>query len=136
MRERKFRAWNKEKKKMFYVDGKYIRDLRLILTFINQKEWRITIDDVEDFLACARDSILMEWTGRKDKNGKDIYEGDIVSEIIGNKEYLKKSNTVVWNKSKRTFVLDVWEISLKMELNYEIIGNIYENPELVKESKL
>lgn len=70
---------------------------------------------------------LMQFTGLKDKNGKEIYEGDIL-------EYVERD----WNKLKDLTVrCDVvfedgaFKPSIDPE-NSEVIGNIYENPELLK----
>lgn len=70
---------------------------------------------------------LMQYTGLKDKNGKEIYEGDILKERTG------KLSKVVWE-------LDGWFVSGKWPDGYgplsvqlpdaEVIGNVYENPEL------
>lgn len=72
------------------------------------------------------DAPLMQYTGLKDKNGAEIYEGDIIS-----------VHSSVWDddvKNKLREVLDIqkdysWLNSEALEL--EIIGNIYDNPELL-----
>ena len=72
---------------------------------------------------------IMQYTGLKDKNNKEIYEGDIVFESSG-KEYFK----VVFEDG--SFRLESEEYSLLLK-NYvhicEVVGNIYENSELIKE---
>lgn len=76
-----------------------------------------------------KDFNLMQYTGIKDKNGKEIYEGDIVFESSG-EEYFK----VVFEDG--SFRLESEEYSLLLK-NYahicEVVGNIYENLELIKE---
>ncbi len=75
--------------------------------------------------------ILMQYTGLKDKNGKEIYEGDIIVEYLlpneydyGIIEYLDGSFVINW-KSK------MWQYLINVSRR-EVIGNIYENPELLK----
>lgn len=81
------------------------------------------------------DFILMQYTGLKDKNGKEIYEGDILNNGNG-------PVYVFWNENYQAFW--VGYDSEESEKQYyastsdfcteadEIIGNIYENPELLK----
>ena len=123
MREIKFRAWHKEKKIMGEVLG----------IDILHKEMFFSNEDVDcyehtDF----KDIELMQYTGLKDKNNKEIYEGDIFH--IGSKKILY---VVEWidcglkGKQIRNgswIGLDFWKKDI------EILGNIYENPELMEES--
>ena len=80
-----------------------------------------------------RDSALMQYTGLKDQNGKDIYEGDIVrlqNEFVG---------PIVWSINGFTVERYVvgWNIDAKgNQDSVEIIGNIYENPDLIKQNVL
>ena len=77
---------------------------------------------------------LMQFTGLHDKNGKEIYEGDIVK-IVGR---IKEPQIVGWDveQGRFCFVYETGEpmrdFHIRTEVpRFEIIGNIYENPELL-----
>ncbi len=76
----------------------------------------------DDFLPYQ---ILMQFTGLKDKNGKEIYEGDIVKPLS-----ITGSNIVVKFKEGMFNIASM----MKFNYNFEVIGNIYENPELLTQS--
>ena len=118
MREIKFRAWDKLNKEMFNVE---------IMDFQERKVYKDTVsyrkfNDIE----------LMQYTGLKDKNEKEIYEGDIVI-------HHSKMHKIIFNTEKARFVLrdDEFELEIPFTNNnnkrMEIVGNIYENSELIKE---
>ncbi|MDT2857922.1 YopX family protein [Lactococcus lactis] len=88
----------------------------------------------------ADDVILMQSTGLKDKNGVEIYEGDILKlhaiflapdDKIGYIEYSPKYGYSIIFEGNRLYRQEYWASTNK--LNYEVIGNIYENPELLRE---
>jgi len=119
MREIKFRAWDKVNKIMNEV------------CIINFDDNNVGLKPDYDYTLSFEDIELMQYTGLKDKNGKEIYEGDIV------KSNYKTGNLVVFfvrgcfrlTYSKE--LIGIWlEIHLFEEL--EVIGNIYENPELLE----
>jgi len=122
MREIRFRAWDKGLKQMFY-------DKDCFFTF---QDGRLLERDGEksEIWVAGGDEIMM-WTGLHDKNGKEIWEGDIVkgddgiSKVFWSKrwssfEVVTTGNTVGWWKSTG---------------DLKVIGNIYENPELLGEKK-
>ena len=73
--------------------------------------------------------IIQQFTGRKDKNGKEIYEGDIVNGKIPFDNI--KNQVVEYRPQKAVFVLSKWGTYLMDVGKLEIIGNIFENPSLI-----
>lgn len=79
-----------------------------------------------------------QFTGLYDKNGKEIYEGDIISFVKG----LKKTENGDWEDNVRIYEVKFEEAQFnisclsKVTNSIEIIGNIYDNPELLKEGKI
>jgi len=113
MREIKFRAWDKENKEMVEVE---LLGKRVLL--VKDGEW----ENIENFE-------VMQYTGLKDKNGKEIYEGDIVNcfrhegfEFVTTR---LGSNGIETQLGFYPFI-EVYGYA-------EVIGNIYENPELLEE---
>ena len=128
MREIKFRAWLKEEKKMVNVETLFIGINRLC--FGNSKTEDLFFRDFEEVE-------LMQYTGLKDKNGKEIYEGDILFFRDENMKYI-----VVWQDT--AFIIKSIEIRKYLEkmcwlddteICCEIVGNIYENKNLLEENK-
>ena len=128
MREIKFRTWLKEERKMVNVETLFIGINRLC--FGNSKTEDLFFRDFEEVE-------LMQYTGLKDKNDKEIYEGDILFFRDENTKYV-----VVWQDA--AFIIKSIEIrkySEEMcwlddtEICCEIVGNIYENKNLLEENK-
>nr|DAG03320.1 MAG TPA: YopX protein [Siphoviridae sp. ct6rT12] len=130
MREIKFRIWDIDKRKFIvnetdrlgYGDTKKCMSERV--DFENNS---VEINADESY-------ILSEYTGLKDIRGKEIYEGDIIFESFGEKYY----KVVFENGSFRAeFEGDFEEHSFDLidvvAQGCEVVGNIYENPELIKE---
>ena len=85
-----------------------------------------------DLLPMRQDVIVMQFTGLHDKNGKEIYEGDILYEnCIGGDD----KGQVVFMDGSFDLLSDDGAIGLGPQIiygKYEVIGNIYENPELLE----
>ena len=135
MREIKFRAWDKNDKRIFIdpqmIDfyNKKIGYMQYQTEYMPDTSYSIPVG-FEEF----EYSELMEWTGLYDKNGEDIYEGDIIFESFGEKYY----KVIFENGSfKAEFNGDFDEYSFDLidvvAQGCEIVGNIYENSELIKE---
>lgn len=117
MREIKFRAWNPETKKMFYDFDQNIKEVALGKS--------IHLFVYETGLAYKS---LMQFTGLKDKNGKEIYEGDVLNTGLGRTKVVQYFKDGFWLNAS----LEGAEWTLRCcNLSSEIIGNIYENPELL-----
>ena len=123
----KFRAWHKKRKKYYKVLHLHLDDLGGIwatcegFDIIEQKEIHIQIQ--------PKDCIIVQYTGLKDKNGKDIYEGDIVSSLDFYPSEVK------YNDNYAQFVATDINFLDSEQQKWEVIGNIYENPELLGNDK-
>ena len=105
MREIKFRAWDKEDKSMGFPFSIYKTNMLAV--------------DAENW-------VLMQFTGLKDKNGKEIYEGDILS-------YLAYSEKI--RKDPKYLKVVEWigaGFNIRNGENFEVMGDIYNNPELLE----
>ena len=123
----KFRAWIKEEK--CFAD--YIETIRYYSKEVDLCWGGICESDCFDF----KDVILMQSTGLKDKNGKEVFEGDVLGTkdglLNGVVEY--RSDLGTWTNSLISY--NNFERLCNVAGNREIIGNIYENPEILKEKE-
>lgn len=131
MRELKFRAWDKKAKKMWVMydnqgDLHLGGEIRPICFFWGDEDY-----------------ILMQYTGLKDKNGKEIYEGDILKSITmdGKVHYepvkfdngcfckltkLPDTNKKIWSSLR-------YHLYKRKLIAYEVVGNVFENHDLLKQ---
>ena len=128
MREIKFRAWLKEDKKMVNVETMDFTDKSI--QYLEKSEFinayllrRVSLDDVE----------LMQYTNLKDKNGKEIYEGDIIKYKFPYDTRLKHISPVKFLETEASFgIKDIYGNEIPLYTiwanNYfEVVGNIYKN---------
>lgn len=128
MREIKFRAWVKDRKAIFEV---------ILIDYVSKKVTYL-LERVGHLLSIRYEKFnnieLMQYSGLTDVMEKEIYEGDILFESFGERYY----KVVFENGSFRAEAEgDFGEYSLDLidlvAQGCEVVGNIYENPELIKE---
>jgi uncharacterized phage protein (TIGR01671 family) len=129
MREIKFRAWDKAQKVMtptfdiFSAKSNPFGDRVIFGDPIYEPE------KAKMFL--LKDLEIIEFTGLHDKNGKEIYEGDILKGLVWGNDYPNAIGEVVFRDG--SFVDSYWGSEIRNHLRItEIISNIYEHPELLR----
>ena len=132
MREIKFRVWSPLNKKMYKL-GKI--EFEYGLTTLFPECWQAYTNS-----ALEPEAILLQYTGLTDKNGKEIYEGDLLR-CFGQIPCKKERNDHIGKISYfihgfQIFLWDGKDWCAPKRISYcadqlEVIGNIYENPELL-----
>ena len=130
MRTIKFRAWITEAKQMIEHNAIDFND------FLH----KTNLDGSINHSYCGDDDILMQFTGLYDKNGKEIYEGDILNvgeNLVCEIVYVDKNVEDYGDEIHCAFHAKVYihnktiPLDSYLKNNCEIIGNIHENPELL-----
>jgi len=134
MREIKFRGWCKKEEKM------------ITPLFIMGSNEAVMVVKGEGCWLDPKNIMLMQYTGLKDKNGEEIYEGDVITFELNTKYGLiVKTGLINCNNLADCFVdflrplrdgdgLKLFDLLIEA-LEIEIIGNIYENSELIERNK-
>lgn len=123
----KFRAWLKKEQKMDnYIDH---------ISWLEDELY--CIGDGITYMVSAEDLVLMQSTGLKDKNGKEVFVGDIIKCTRGclHEVYIEKEyGGTYFGGMPAVYLKDLREGYAWTE-HEEIIGNIYENPELLEDKE-
>lgn len=125
MREIKFRAWDNFSKQMYYFDFENNIEVRSGHLWIVHEEGAISSKS-----PCIK---IMQYTGLKDRNDKEIYVGDLVAVAdYANWEGLYK---IIWDEKNLMYMLEDASGDREKLCEFEeylVKGNIYENPELLE----
>jgi uncharacterized phage protein (TIGR01671 family) len=137
MRQLKFRAYHSGSKEMYWFDlmwgnrhatgsgyiGMLPTDETEIKRHLGMGDSRRPVD--------PHDCEIMQYTGLKDKNGKEIYEGDVVAAYRGSHPVIFENGCFMWDGEPLCYDLGEGVETALPERWATVIGNIYENAELL-----
>lgn len=136
-REIKFRAWDKAKRRMLGVEQlAFGPNGELVSIYSDGPDFSNDSEALMGEKPDLNEAVLMQYTGLHDKNGREIYEGDIVrtgEDNIGDPEsmigqaIMREGSWLIENEKKQEAIELFSEITSR-----EVIGNIFENPELLE----
>lgn len=127
----RFRAWDKEFKEMVQVDALVFDEQIIKATY---KNGNVVKEDIKNY-------VLMQFTGLKDKNGKEIFEGDILTTgkrtgVVKNHRtlgfYMNDTRGDNWWFGSDVDLAEFEDFTRTVAEKTEILGNIYTNPELAE----
>lgn len=140
----KFRAWNKNEHRMIYAD-EAVRSRDLLAIGLHGLPIAVDRDSFknDEITGWNVDHVfeIMQYTGLKDKHGRDIYEGDIaVTENDQEKGYLVEGQyrgVVTYDEKAAFYIKQPHDAYTPLLSNLaiksiEVLGNIYEHPELIE----
>ena len=123
MREIDFRMWDSTTKKYFHDPGNVFNCLKQ-QSLSNKKLGFLAFNHI------ANGRVFEQYTGLKDRNGKKIFEGDIIKHPD-----IRRTLVIEWDKGNGTWSIGRWwafcEFYYGNISDLEIVGNIHENPEMV-----
>lgn len=123
MRELKFRVWDKEAGE--YLEGEEAKAFVLKLDGTHYVEMTFGYYDK------GKDWVIEQYTGLEDKNGKEIYEGDIIKWT--NSTGREITAPIVWNTRAWCWTAGDYMLGGLLEFDIEVVGNIHEDLKLLED---
>lgn len=125
MRKIKYKVWNEELEEMYTISKeKYLGSTGIVDPYVGHEK-----------------AVWLQFTGLTDVNNREIYEGDILrllnSEVLCEVVYEAPSFCRRWINPKVSSLrgVEMESMAHNTYITYEVIGNVFENPELLKENE-